>query len=660
MKIAIFKGKGIIAPYVIDGFIQGFRLLSHEVFEINVQQGYNLEQHTELLNIRPDFCVSYGLVGCIEDQDGQYLLRRLGIPLVCLHFDNVFFSLSPEIVEEFKHYEEFYYHFVWDKRILDFFKQYGVKQAFPIMLGTDPNIFKPESNISSFDSSVAFVGSINSANSIRSNDQRIDRFVDFIIANKMQNIHVPVSELCLEAFNEKQFQIIRDLYIENPLAFWKGVYYFIHAKGSIVMRQFLLEAIGGVDVHVYGANPWKGNGMIFHDRVSYSQLSRVYQSHPINLNITSLQLETSVNNRVFDVFASQAFVLSDYREDMKIIFPNHWEQITYKNPEELGEKGEYFLTHPKERKELVNDLYHEVLNKHTYKHRASDIIETISSHINTLKQQDLLPLEENKYKKMDSRCPLCDGDTFNKLYSIQGHDDFLAELYRCTDCCVVFMNPMPTDEYLASFYNSVYYSKQHRQKMGWDVDLNNVSIGVLQANEKRMDLVEKFLDSSLRYPKGRLLDVGCSTGIFLFEAKQRYWDVQGIEISDQAASRGRINYGLNVITGELTENAFEADVFDVVTAWDVLEHIPNPKEFMGCVKKILKPGGLFVLNTPNVSSTIGYFQGDTWRHLDPPLHVVLYDHISIGILLKMYGFEILRISSGNEYMGQMQVVAKKL
>jgi hypothetical protein len=77
------------------------------------------------------------------------------------------------------------------------------------------------------------------------------------------------------------------------------------------------------------------------------------------------------------------------------------------------------------------------------------------------------------------------------------------------------------------------------------------------------------------------------------------------------------------------------------------------------IRRVLKAGGLFIANTPNVSSTASYHSGSGWRHLDPPLHVILYDHISLRILMRLHKFKILKISGGSEYLGQMQIVAMK-
>jgi 2-polyprenyl-3-methyl-5-hydroxy-6-metoxy-1,4-benzoquinol methylase len=196
--------------------------------------------------------------------------------------------------------------------------------------------------------------------------------------------------------------------------------------------------------------------------------------------------------------------------------------------------------------------------------------------------------------------------------------------------------------------------------MGWNSNLNSLDQNLFLLYQRRMDFVEKYVPEALNFPLGKLLDIGCSTGAFLWEASLRYWEVSGIEISDAAAAVARGKFHLPVMTGTLLDSSYDNETFDVVTAWDVIEHIAQPAPFMTTVRKILKPGGLFLLNTPNINSADATCAGKQWRHLDAPLHPILYDFISIRFLLKKFGFECLEVSTGDEYRGQMKVAARKV
>ncbi|ABB30699.1 Methyltransferase type 11 [Geobacter metallireducens RCH3] len=671
MKIAIFRTSGVIAPFVIDGYITGFREAGHEVWGIDLTtEGLDF---TKLRSFQPDFVLAYGYNGFCKSPNG-YALRELGIPLVSLHYDCPYLARNDGLSDEINNFPEYYYEFVWDDSFLELLRNDGTENCDHILLATDPTWFHPIALDSPcIESSVCFVGGVSAH--VEQNCvgiELVDKFIDEVIYSKLHNMEVPTFEICKQFFSTPEYRAVHQVYTTEPASFWQMIYYKIHGKGSTVMRKYILDSIEGVDLHIYGGgNGWDKPNAIFHEKVPYgTELSKAFQQYALNLNISSLQLEKAINNRPFDAYASKAFMLNDYRDDMIRAFPAHWEEITFRNLDEFAEKGEYFLTHAQERRELVADLYDHTLRHHTYRHRADQIVEKLAA-INFLNRpqqpktqtsRSILAIDEDNYAdycKDLNTCPVCGGTEFNLKFSFLGHEDYKSTFDQCMDCQAVFLNPCPTDEYLTKFYNEIYYSPQHRQKMGWDPNLDTPNPNSFFLHQRRMDFVEKYVPEELKFPRGKLLDIGCSTGAFLWEASLRYWDVCGIEISDKAAEVAREKYGLAVTTGTLLESSFDDETFDVVTAWDVLEHIANPAPFLTILRRILKQGGLILLNTPNINSADAAYAGEQWRHLDAPLHPVLYDFISIRILLKKYGFQCLEVSSGDEYHGQMKIAARK-
>lgn len=671
MKVAIFRGSGVIAPFVIDGYINGFREAGHDVWGIDLaREGIDFPK---LLEFRPDFVLAYGYNGFCKSPNG-YALRQLEIPLVSLHYDCPFLARSEELSNEIKNFPEYYYEFVWDDSFLEMLQDGGVANCGHILLATDPNWFRPTTlDTPCLESSICFVGGVS--NHVEQNCfgiEQVDKFIDEVIYSKLQSIDVPTFEICKQLFPVAGFRDVHQVFTTSPADFWQMIYYKIHRKGSSIMRKYILDSIEGVDLHIYGGGTgWDKHNAIFHEKVSYgTELSKTFQQYALNLNITSLQLEKAINNRPFDAYASKAFMLNDYRDDMIRAFPAHWEAITFKNLDEFAEKGEYFLTHEQERNELVADLHDHTLRNHTYRHRADQIVKKLeeanfllrSKPSHTQTSRSILAIDADNYarycKDVDT-CPVCGGTEFSLRFSFLGHEDYKSNFNQCMDCRAVFLNPCPTDEYLTRFYNEIYYHPRHRQKMGWASDLGSSNPNLFLLYQRRMDFVEKYVPEELKYPLGKLLDIGCSTGAFLWEASLRYWDVYGIEISDKAAEVAREKYGLAVTTGTLLESNFDDETFDVVTAWDVIEHVANPAPFLTILRKILKQGGLFLLNTPNVNSADAIYASEQWRHLDAPLHPVLYDFLTIRILLKKYGFECLEVSTGDEYQGQMKIAARR-
>lgn len=154
--------------------------------------------------------------------------------------------------------------------------------------------------------------------------------------------------------------------------------------------------------------------------------------------------------------------------------------------------------------------------------------------------------------------------------------------------------------------------------------------------DKRSGFVTHYKQS------GRLLDIGCASGVFLNHFRQKTdWEVTGLEINAGAAEYARKHYGLNVKTGTLEDRFFPADYFDAVTLWDVLEHLHDPVASLKEIHRILKPGGIVVFRVPNGKSWDAQFFGPYWVGLEAPRHLFIYDPHSVSKLLQKSGFQCL-------------------
>ena len=138
-----------------------------------------------------------------------------------------------------------------------------------------------------------------------------------------------------------------------------------------------------------------------------------------------------------------------------------------------------------------------------------------------------------------------------------------------------------------------------------------------------------------------ILDVGCSYGWFLEVAAERGWRATGVEVTDETASVAR-EAGLDVRTGLLQEVGLEGESFDVVCLWDVLEHIPDVDPFLAEVRRVLRPGGLLALQSPNVRSVMAKAAGREWSWLLLPYHVWHFTPSSIRATLERRGFRVER------------------
>jgi 2-polyprenyl-3-methyl-5-hydroxy-6-metoxy-1,4-benzoquinol methylase len=142
---------------------------------------------------------------------------------------------------------------------------------------------------------------------------------------------------------------------------------------------------------------------------------------------------------------------------------------------------------------------------------------------------------------------------------------------------------------------------------------------------------------------GRLLDVGAATGFFVEQARAVGWDAIGLEPSEWAAEFARRELGMEVFTGTLESMHFADQAFDVVTLWEVIEHLPDPMVTLQEIRRILRPGGQLVLSTPDSGSPVARASGRRWLGWRKvPEHLFFFDRSNLDRLLTRAGFVPVR------------------
>jgi len=172
------------------------------------------------------------------------------------------------------------------------------------------------------------------------------------------------------------------------------------------------------------------------------------------------------------------------------------------------------------------------------------------------------------------RCNVCDSTTFEVI-------DAGCNIARCRACGYIFDSPRPTIEELISFYS------RPTQYDSWLAEL-----------EARNRLWKRRL-SKLRSTRksGSLLDVGTGIGQFLALAREFYASVSGTEVSSVALQIAKEKYNLDLHHG--TIETLHGQVFDNITLFHVLEHVPDPKSVLKTCHSLLSPGGILVIGVPN-------------------------------------------------------------
>ncbi|MFH1190116.1 MAG: class I SAM-dependent methyltransferase [Candidatus Omnitrophota bacterium] len=226
------------------------------------------------------------------------------------------------------------------------------------------------------------------------------------------------------------------------------------------------------------------------------------------------------------------------------------------------------------------------------------------------------------------RCDVCDSEEFFTRYDMDGK----YSIIECGRCGLWFSYPILTGEEIGHMY-----AKYHED---WGV------VGKDEEVHRRMRRVtfQRLFKSLSRFtaPQGRLLDVGCATGICMEVGEEFGWDVYGVDISDEAAEVARARFGSRVEALDLMDTKQTvADYYDVIIMTDVLEHLNNVGPAMEKINRMLKPGGIVAIVTVNTGSFFAKIMRKKWLFIHRQ-HLVYFSKKNLKSFLKKTGFDVLR------------------
>jgi SAM-dependent methyltransferase len=173
----------------------------------------------------------------------------------------------------------------------------------------------------------------------------------------------------------------------------------------------------------------------------------------------------------------------------------------------------------------------------------------------------------------------------------------------CRGCGLIQQNPQSEPQAVASRYDgrsSSDYLRYEEENQYAYRDLELLALGDIALEREALPLFER---AGAEGRKPRALDVGCATGALLAALRDLGWDPQGVELSAAQASYGESRHALPIHPGTLESAAFPAASFDLVHASHLIEHLNDPAAFLGEVARVLAPGGLLVLTTPNADGS---------------------------------------------------------
>ncbi len=208
-------------------------------------------------------------------------------------------------------------------------------------------------------------------------------------------------------------------------------------------------------------------------------------------------------------------------------------------------------------------------------------------------------------------------------------------IVRCRQCGLVYANPRWQSSLVRASYSAVEDPTYLVEREGRVLTFRR-NLAPIQA------LIEK--NSHTR----RLLDVGCYIGVMVELAQESGWEAWGVEPSTWASEQAR-SRGLRVLTGTLSEATLEGGYFDVVTMWDVIEHVTDPMTEVRNVYRVLKPGGLFAVHTIDIESAFARLLGRHWPWL-MEMHLFYFSPRTLSRMLKQAGFQVLRSHSQGRFL----------
>lgn len=209
-------------------------------------------------------------------------------------------------------------------------------------------------------------------------------------------------------------------------------------------------------------------------------------------------------------------------------------------------------------------------------------------------------------------------------------------LVECADCGLAFIADPPDPASLAAMYQGEadYHTELHDPHSPAFARMSGVA-------DEHLAFVRRWAS------QGRLIDIGCSTGLFVDRARGAGFDATGAEFSAASARFAREHFGLTVTDGDIHAVDAAPETVDILTMFDVIEHVRDPAGDIAAAYRLLKPGGLFILSTPNIdglfpraSQPLAGVLGH-WPHPEPPWHLYQFSVRTLSAMLEKRGFACL-------------------
>lgn len=230
-----------------------------------------------------------------------------------------------------------------------------------------------------------------------------------------------------------------------------------------------------------------------------------------------------------------------------------------------------------------------------------------------------------------TECPVCKSQSLSPFRSCEdftvSHETFTIK--KCEECTLAITSPRPDTEKLAAYYQSQDYISHSGKTSGL--------LGPIYTLARKYALNWKARMLKNQAPFGSALDFGCGTGEFLATLKSKGWDVEGVEPSDLARAKAMKITGQEI---HVSLTGIPGKQFDAITAWHVIEHVPDLSATLQHLKNLLKKDGIIFIAVPNYESADAEKYKDLWAGYDVPRHLWHFSKKSMTRLLESNGLKV--------------------
>jgi len=212
-------------------------------------------------------------------------------------------------------------------------------------------------------------------------------------------------------------------------------------------------------------------------------------------------------------------------------------------------------------------------------------------------------------------------------------------LVQCQNCGLVYVSPRPDAEELYALYGETYFKNDDSGTVGYHDYLADET-NIRRTFNRRLDMLQEHIQPG----QGRkLLDIGCATGFYIDEAAKRGWDVEGLDVSGFAVDYVQKVHGHKAYnTSVLDADFLEEGAYSMISMWDVIEHVPDPKAHVERIANLLHSGGYVAFITPDVASLPARLTGKRWiGYKLSEEHVYYFSKQTLTRMLNDSGFDVV-------------------